>query len=228
MAVRDTLNKIEELVASASHFPLTKKAIIDEENLLQLIDEFRNELPQELGHAEEIIREREGIIRAAQHDADRIIKQAEKRATQLVDENDVVTKSREKARIIEIQAQQQAAKILEQSRTQARQFQEGVNTYSNQVFDQLIANVANTANSINDMENIMKKYLPDDMVKTVEPTCNDEEDEIFLLPQEILSIDELDCEAGIDYCGDAQDYLAALEVYEASAKNKINEIEIIL
>lgn len=159
MAVRDTLNKIEELVASASHFPLTKKAIIDEEDLLHLIEEFRNELPQELGHAEEIIHDRENIIRSAQHDADQIIKQAEKRAAQLVDENDVVTKARDKARIIETQAHQQAVSILENSRIQARQFQEGVNQYSHQVFDQLIANVENTANSINDIEIVLKQAM---------------------------------------------------------------------
>lgn len=159
MAVRDTLNKIENLVASASHLPLTGKALITEDELLQLIDEFRNELPQELGHAEEIIRDQENIIRSAQHEAEKIIKQAEKRAVQLVDENDVVLKAREKARIIEIQAQQKATALLENSRIQAKQFQDGVNQYSNQVFDQLIINVANTANSINDIEIILKKAM---------------------------------------------------------------------
>jgi vacuolar-type H+-ATPase subunit H len=159
MAVRDTLNKIENLVASASHLPLTGKALITEDELLQLIDEFRNELPQELGHAEEIIRDQENIIRSAQHEAEKIIKQAEKRAVQLVDENDVVLKAREKARIIEIQAQQKATSLLENSRIQAKQFQDGVNQYSNQVFDQLIINVANTANSINDIEIILKKAM---------------------------------------------------------------------
>ncbi len=159
MAVRDTLNKIEELVASASHLPLTGKALIKEEELLKLIEEFRNELPQELGRAEEVLNNRDNIIRMAQIESDKIIKQAEKRAAQLVEENDVVTKAREKARITELQAQQKAASILENSRIQAKQFQEGVNQYSHQVFDQLINNVANTANSINDMEIILKQAM---------------------------------------------------------------------
>jgi hypothetical protein len=159
MAVRDTLNKIEELVASASHLPLTGKALIKEEELLKLIEEFRNELPQELGRAEEVLSNRDNIIRMAQIESDKIIKQAEKRAAQLIEENDVVTKAREKARITELQAQQKAASILENSRIQAKQFQEGVNQYSHQVFDQLINNVVNTANSINDMELILKQAM---------------------------------------------------------------------
>jgi len=100
MAVRDTLNKIEELVASASHLPLTGKALINEDELLKLIEEFRNELPQELGHAENIINERNNIMQMAQVEADKIIKQAEKQAQKLVDENDVVIKAREKAHLL--------------------------------------------------------------------------------------------------------------------------------
>ena len=62
MAVRDTLNKVENLVASAWHLPLTGKATIDEEKLVQLVDELRDGLPQELEQAENIIRERDNIL----------------------------------------------------------------------------------------------------------------------------------------------------------------------
>ena len=159
MAVRDTLNKIEELVASASHLPLTGKALINEDELLKLIEEFRNELPQELGHAESILNERENILRSAQIEADKIIKQAEKQAQKFVDENDVVIKAREKARLLEIQAQREYAEALANNRVQIQQFQNGVNQYANQVFDQLIANVTNTANSVNDLEMILKNAM---------------------------------------------------------------------
>lgn len=159
MAVRDTLNKIEELVASASHLPLTGKALINEDELLKLIEEFRNELPQELGHAENIINERNNIMQMAQVEADKIIKQAEKQAQKLVDENDVVIKAREKAHLLEIQAQREYAEAVANNRTQIQQFQNGVNQYANQVFDQLIANVTNTANSVNDLEMILKNAM---------------------------------------------------------------------
>ena len=159
MAVRDTLNKIEELVASASHLPLTGKALIDEDELLKLIEEFRNELPQELGRAEEIIGERTRMLEAAQKQADLIIKQAEEQALRLVDESDVVIKAREKARVMEIQSQRECATILANNRTQAQQFQQNVNQYANQVFDHLIANVASTANSVNDLEIVLKKAM---------------------------------------------------------------------
>ena len=144
MAVRDILNKIEDLVAGASHLPLTGKALIDEEVLANLVEELRNELPQELEHAEKIMGERDQIIQNAHADADEIIKQAKIQAEQLVDENDVVMKAREKSRMVLSQAQSQESEIMERTRINSQQLQEDVDRYANQVFDQLIAHVTST------------------------------------------------------------------------------------
>ena len=47
MAVRDTLAKIEDMAAGAPHLPLTNKMLISEEEFLHLVNELRQELPQE-------------------------------------------------------------------------------------------------------------------------------------------------------------------------------------
>lgn len=148
MAVRDTLNKVEELVAGASHLPLTGKALIDEDELSGLIDELRHALPQELDRAEEIIRERDNIIKSAQEQADKIIKQAEQHAERLVDENDIVTKARENARMVVSQAHQQSNEIIERARAESRQLKSQAKQYVNQSLDQLISHVTNTFNGV--------------------------------------------------------------------------------
>lgn len=144
MAVRDTLNKIEELVAKAPHLPLTNKSIISEEYLIHLVEELRKELPQELEHATEVMKERENILKNAQAEADNIIKQARLEADKLVDENDIVVKARDKSRMVLSQAQQQEAEIMERTRQNSKQLQDDADRYANQVFDQLIAHVSNT------------------------------------------------------------------------------------
>ena len=144
MAVRDILNKIENLAAGAPHLPLTNKMLISEDEFLHLVDELRKELPQELEHAEEVMHERDTILQNAQAEATNIIKQAQLQAEQLMDENDIVVKAREKSRMVLSQAQQQQAEILEQTQQNARQLQEDADRYANQVFDQLIAHVTST------------------------------------------------------------------------------------
>ena len=55
MAVRDTLNQIEDLVASAMHLPITEKIIINDNDLIHLVEELRQELPLELERADAIM-----------------------------------------------------------------------------------------------------------------------------------------------------------------------------
>ena len=144
MTVRDTLGKIENLVAGAFRLPLTGKVLVDEEDLIHLVEDLRRDLPQELERAEEIMRERDNIIQSAQKEADSIVKQSKLQAERLIDDNDIVLKARERSKMAIAQAQQQESEILERARQQARKFQEQVDDYAYQVFDQLIAHVENT------------------------------------------------------------------------------------
>ena len=144
MAVRDTLNQIEDLVASATHLPITEKIIINDNDLIHLVEELRQELPLELERADAIMRERDSIIMTAQQEANNIIKQAQQKATQLVDENDLVIKAREKSNTVLREAQQREQEIIDRTKQNARELQDNADRYANQVFDQLIAHVTNT------------------------------------------------------------------------------------
>ena len=70
-------------------------------------------------------------------------------AEQMLDENDIVIKAREKSRMVLSQAQQQEAEIMERTRQNSKQLQEDADRYANQVFDQLIAHVTNTFKACN-------------------------------------------------------------------------------
>ena len=71
---------------------------------------------------------------------------------------------------------------------------------------------------------MMLKYLPDYKIIDSDTESDSEEDELQKLPKELFQITELDLAKGLEYCGDAQDYLAALEIYAASVEKKASEI----
>lgn len=144
MAVRDTLNQIEDLVASSSHLWFTDRIMINDNDLIHLVEELRQELPLELERADEIMRDRDKIIMSAQQEATNIINQAKEKAAQIVDENDLVIKAREKSQAVINQAQLQEQEIVERTKQNARELQDNADRYANQVFDQLIAHVTNT------------------------------------------------------------------------------------
>lgn len=86
--------------------------------------------------------------------------------------------------------------------------------------------------NISEMEAMMIKYLPDDKVKINNDisdnyTDTDEElnEELAALPKEIRDIRLLNVVKGIEYCGDAEDYMDALEIYHKSIETKAEQIE---
>ena len=154
--VEETLNKVEDLVVNSSHLPLTGKSMIDENDLIHLVEELRQDLPLELNHAREIMEKETEIIEQAHREADEIIQKAKDYAAGLVAKETVVTEaqakareieaqSEEKARVLVEQAQQQRAEVLARTREESKQLRDAADTYVNQVFDQLIGHVADTA-----------------------------------------------------------------------------------
>ena len=63
--VEKTLSEVENLVVNASHVPLTGKSMIDENDLIHLVEELRQDLPLELEHAQEIMANEAEIIEEA-------------------------------------------------------------------------------------------------------------------------------------------------------------------
>ena len=86
-------------------------------------------------------------------------------------------------------------------------------------FDDYLPKPVNTS----DMEQMMIKYLPKNKVILTE--ASEDEDELSKLPASVFEIKELDPRAGIEYCGDAEDYMNALKVYFSSVTKKAEEIE---
>ncbi|SEL37154.1 PAS domain S-box-containing protein [Butyrivibrio sp. ob235] len=76
--------------------------------------------------------------------------------------------------------------------------------------------------NIDEMERMMCKYLPDDSVFMIGDEVNDETSK---LPKIAFDYPELDPAKGIEYCGDAEDYIYALETYEMSVDAKAEQIE---
>ena len=94
MAVTDTLKKLEDLVADASHLPFSDKALVNDDEIVHLIEELRMDLPKELNRATEIMQEQENILARARDEAKDIIDAAQVRANQLLDENEIVIQAK--------------------------------------------------------------------------------------------------------------------------------------
>ena len=79
--------------------------------------------------------------------------------------------------------------------------------------------------NIEDMENALIEYLPPEKVLLSGAEEEERDDPMKLLPPEVYDIPLLEPEQGLKFCGDAESYLSALAIYEASIPSKACEIE---
>ena len=98
MRVEEILEELEELVKDAWSLPLTGgKGFVNVERVSELINEMRDELPNELRQAKAIIADRSQIITEAKEEAETIVASAEKKAKFMVERDEIVKQAQKRA-----------------------------------------------------------------------------------------------------------------------------------
>ncbi|MFN8630408.1 MAG: hypothetical protein U0838_08845 [Chloroflexota bacterium] len=102
---------MESLIANGKPLPLTKNAIVDREQALNLIDELRVAVPEEVRAAKRINSEGERIIEKAQEEAERIVARAQEQAAFLIGERGLTEAAEAESRRIIIEAEDDGENI---------------------------------------------------------------------------------------------------------------------
>lgn len=126
------VDRLEELVEQGRRLPLTSAVVIDEGTFLDIVDQMRISIPEEIKQAKRIEQERDEIIARAHAEAARIISQGREDAARLVAEHE-----------LRRQAQEQAERMLEEARRQAQAIRQGADDYAAEVLAKLSEEVAN-------------------------------------------------------------------------------------
>ncbi|MBQ1489618.1 MAG: ATPase [Eubacterium sp.] len=111
MTVLDLLEEIEDIVETASTVPLTNKIMIEGDELLDIVKEIRESLPDDVQQAKWVRDEKDRILAEAKSEYEKIIVEANKQADYLVEEHDITRRAKQRAVDIETQAEDYA-KVL--------------------------------------------------------------------------------------------------------------------
>ena len=141
MNVEELLDLMEETLEEGTAVPFAAtKRVVDVERCRDIIDEVRNNLPDELRDSKKIVSDREQIVRTDQQEADNIIKQAEERARVLVSDQEI-TKRAQKAAVEIVNAAQNQAKELNRA---SATYCESILKNSEEVLARSVADIKNT------------------------------------------------------------------------------------
>jgi len=126
MDILNLLEKIEDILEDASKFPLSNKVMIDKEEILEVINEIRLKLPDEINRASWVAKERQRILSEAQEEANEIIHRIQEQQKVLIEESDIVR-----------QAQKYANKIIQEAEEKANEMKLGAYNYSDEILSKL-------------------------------------------------------------------------------------------
>ena len=111
MDILHLVDRLENVVRESRTLPLSRKLLLDEEKLIDIIDQMRVSVPDVVKQAQKVTAERDRQLAQAKEEAARI-KQLAKAESQLIIEKDQITKDAHiRAKNIIEDAHRQSAKI---------------------------------------------------------------------------------------------------------------------
>lgn len=109
--VEQLMRRVHDLVGSARPMPLSTSVMVNRDELLELLDEAIDRLPDELRAARWLLKEREEYLAKVRREGDDILDQARARAERMVQRTEVVKAAEVRARKIVDSAEGEARRL---------------------------------------------------------------------------------------------------------------------
>jgi len=103
------LQQIEDMIKEAKSMPLSSSALLNREEILELVAQMREDLPEEIKQARWVVKDREELLTKARRDSQRIVEEAEQEQLRMASREEVVKR-----------AEAEADRILAEAREAAR------------------------------------------------------------------------------------------------------------
>lgn len=126
MEIMEIIDMMEETIDKATVVPLSGKIVVDKEDLLDYIQEMRLVFPDEVKEAKWVKEERERILAEAQTRSETMIKNAEEKVVQMIDEHEITK-----------QAVEQANQMVNDAQTKAMEIKTDCDQYADDILNDL-------------------------------------------------------------------------------------------
>jgi F0F1-type ATP synthase membrane subunit b/b' len=153
MDILQLIDRLEELFNESKTIPLTRNVMVDEDRMLDIIDQMRIAIPEEVKKAQQLLGQRDRVLAQAQEEANRTLELARQKADQLVAKDMIV-----------VEAQRRADQILSQARSEADNIRGDADDYVidslHQLESELDRNLNQVRNGIRTVEEEQARRAP--------------------------------------------------------------------
>ena len=120
MDIINVIDKLEALVNTSRRLPATRSRLVDDEKVMELVEQLRLSIPQDVRSAKEVIERKDTILNQAQIDARRTRSEAEEEFKTRLDQNDLLVTARRQSEEMLSEAERKASRLMELAETEAR------------------------------------------------------------------------------------------------------------
>jgi hypothetical protein len=138
MDILQLIDRLEELFNESKAIPLTRNVMVDEDRMLDIIDQMRIAIPEEVKKAQQLLGQRDRVLAQAQEEANRTIEIARQKSDQLVGKDNIA-----------LEAQRRSEQILTQARAEADTIRADADDYVIDSLSQLQAELERIMNQVN-------------------------------------------------------------------------------
>ena len=137
MDILQLIDRLEELFNESKSIPLTRNVMVDEDRMLDIIDQMRIAIPEEVKKAQQLLGQRDRVLAQAQEEANRTLELARQKSDQMVTKEMIAQEASRRAEQIVAQARVEAENIRADADDYAMnsltQLQDELERLSNQV-----------------------------------------------------------------------------------------------
>jgi len=118
MDILHLVDRLEELFNESRPIPLTHSVVVDEDRVLEIIDQMRISIPDEVKKSQQVLAQRDRVMAQAQEEANRTLTLAKRRGEESMSRDSVVEAAHERAE----QILDQARADVESMRSEADEY----------------------------------------------------------------------------------------------------------
>jgi hypothetical protein len=105
------VDRLENLIAGSRRMPLVNQIMVKESDILNIVDQLRTTIPDEIKMARRIIQEKERILAQAQADANTLLARAQEESERAIKREGLLLAAGERSQQIVREAQEQAERL---------------------------------------------------------------------------------------------------------------------
>lgn len=176
--IEEKIDAIYEFVESCKMQRMsTTKVIMPKDELYDLLDDLRRDVPEEIKRYQKILRQRDAILEDAESKAAAILSDAQEQYKALVEEHAIMQQAYQQADITVQEANAQAEQIIANARAQAEEIGNGAIFYTKDLLEMAEKSIArayeSTANNARALETALQGHL--DIIRQNMAELNQEE-----------------------------------------------------